>query len=114
MTDQPNPAQVTSFDHHRLADLPEYNRVGKALNDLLTAINRAEIEISQPEWLDAVRNLTAALPFADGCDECPPVSITVPARTEIDTDGWLTGYYKCTEHGRQWTSGWALDAPTWF
>lgn len=106
-----NPARIRNFDNSALAELPEYQRAAAALNDLVHAANRAEAGIGQDQWLAAVRDLTAAIPFMDMCDGCERPA--VPSAAEIDDKGWMTASYRCHNCGRRWTCGWSTDTPNW-
>jgi hypothetical protein len=112
-----NPAGVRSFDHRRLASLPEYHDAARSLNRLVEAIATAEgLALGQKDWLAAVRDLAASLPFADGCDRClhdddaewvvAPDSLAVEAERD-----WLDAHYRCPGCGVAWSCGWALWAP---
>lgn len=110
-----NPTGVHPFDHTRLAALPEYAPVGRALDTLVQAMNAQDINLTQAEFLTAVTDIAASLAYADGCRPCMrhddeevrrntrPVT---PYRTHIDGNGWLTGHYRCPA-GHTWTSGWS-------
>ncbi|MFP8882620.1 zinc ribbon domain-containing protein [Streptomyces mangrovi] len=107
-----NPAKVRSFDNTALGLLPEYNQAAHALNKLIHALNKAEVGLSQEQWLTAVRDLTAAIPFMDACNCCRNYrQASAPVKTEIRRDGWMTAYYRCDDCGHRWTCGWATSAP---
>ncbi|MGN7136435.1 hypothetical protein [Streptomyces pseudogriseolus] len=108
-----NPANVRPFDLTPLAELPEYNQAAHALNKLVHAMTRADIAMTQTEWLTAVRDMTAGIPFTDMCNHCRNLDLpTAPAKAEIK-DGWLTGYYIC-HCGYRWTCGWSTRSPEYF
>ena len=109
-----NPADVRRFDHTRIAHLPEYNQAAHALNQLIQAMTREDIEMSQTEWLTAVRDMTAAIPFTDMCNNCRNLDVpAVPAKTEISANGWLMGAYQCHHCGYRWTCGWSTETPNY-
>lgn len=107
-----NPAGVRPFDLTPLAYLPEYQAAAKAVNALVHAMNGAGIELGQAGWLTAIRDLTAAIPFADCCESCGTMTYPHGATIEPDTagGGWLTGRYRCT-CGQSWTCGYSTAAP---
>lgn len=107
-----NPAGVRPFDLTPLAYLPEYQAAAQAVDALLQALNDAGIELDQADWLTAIRELTAAVPFADCCDRCRTMTYPHAARIEPDTGegGWLTGHYRCT-CAQSWTCGYSTEAP---
>lgn len=109
-----NPARVRPFDNTALAALPEYQRAAEALNDLIHAMNRAELGIGQDKWLRAVRDLTAAIPFMDACGRCRDYEhAAAPAAAEIDDTGWINAAYQCHSCGHRWTCGWSTSAPNY-
>jgi hypothetical protein len=61
-----NPTGVTTFDHRRLARLAEYHAAAAAaaaaLDALVHAINRADLDLSQADWLTIVRQLGHCAP----------------------------------------------------
>lgn len=110
-----NPTGIRTFDNNRIAQLPEYLAASNAIDKLVHAMQRADVEIGQAEWLDALVDMAAALPYADMCQsrECrasddtpapPPIAATVE-------DGWLKGAYRCPRCGAVWTCGYAVTAP---
>ena len=61
---------VVSFDHREISSLPEYVVASKALDALAHALQRGELELGPQRWLDVVREMAAALPYADQCPGC--------------------------------------------
>lgn len=106
---------IRSFDHRAAAELPEYRAASQALDALAHALNRAEVELEVP-WLDLVREMAAALPFSDGCDQCmhelaeETSFIHAPVAAHVE-DGWVKGRYRCGRHGRVWSCGYAAAFP---
>lgn len=112
MTAPSNPAHVRPFDNAVLGALPEYNKAAEALNELIHAMNRNEAGITQAQWLTAVRDLTAAIPFMDMCNRCRNYEHpAAPMAAEINDDGWMVAYYCCHTCSYRWTCGWATSAP---
>ena len=90
-----NPTGVESYDHSRLARLPEHEAVSKALDDLVHAIQREGIALGQEEFLTVVVQMAASLGYADGCGEADcALGTHWPYRTEVG-DGDLQGCYRC-------------------
>ncbi|MEV0209427.1 hypothetical protein AB0H97_29940 [Streptomyces sp. NPDC050788] len=105
-----NPSRIRPFDNSTLAQLPEYQRAAEALNYLVHAAYSTKTRMSQDQWLTAVRDLTAAIPFMDCCLDCgratPPAALT-----KIDNSGWMQPTYKCHPCNNTWTCGWSTAAP---
>ncbi|GAA5132436.1 hypothetical protein [Pseudonocardia adelaidensis] len=111
-----NPTGIRTFDNTRLAQLPEYLAASDAIDKLVHAMQRAGVEISQAEWLDALVDLAAALPYADMCQSraCRAADDTPappPIAAVVDARGWLKGAYRCPRCGAVWTCGYAVTAP---
>jgi hypothetical protein len=112
-----NPIGVASFDHTKLAQLPEYQAAGKALDALVHAIRSAEIEGTQAEWLQAATDIAASLAYGDMCTQCRdsgPLAANgpiFPAMVELNSPEQLTARYECGECGHHWTTGWAVVLP---
>ncbi len=108
-----NPAGIRTFDNQSLARLPEYQLAAAALNDLVQAINKADIGLTQDQWLQAVHDLTTAIPFMDMCSRCrDSLHAQAPAATHIK-GGWIKAAYLCHTCGHVWTCGWSTDAPNY-
>ena len=99
-----NPTGIETFDHSRISGLPEYAVVSRALDQLVKAIERAEVEIDQAEWLRIVQQMASALPYTDTCENCVRIAVNHHRpTTELDPypgaapdgadveDGWGPG-----------------------
>ena len=119
-----NPTGIETFDHSRISGLPEYAVVSRALDQLVKAIERAEVEIDQAEWLRIVQQMASALPYTDTCENCVRIAVNQQRpTTELDPypgaapdgadveDGWVRGRYLCPECGTRWTCGYSVDVP---
>lgn len=108
-----NPTGLATFDHGRIAALPEYQAAGRALNALVHAMNRAGIDVPIEDWLLMAPEIVAGLPFADDCERCQVT--TFPYAAEVDTPpgesvGGVSARYRC-DSGHTWTCGWSTNAP---
>lgn len=79
-------------------------------------VGAEEVELSQTAWLAAVRDVAAAVPFADNCSKCN--TGTFPSRGEVEVKsgadaGSLQATSWCPTCERGWTCGWSTDAPNW-
>lgn len=109
-----NPARVRTFDHTSLGALPEYQVAAQALNALVHAANGAELGIGQDQWLTAVRDLAAAIPFMDSCDHCRDYDRpAAPHAADVDRAGRMLASYRCPTCGHAWTCGWGTSAPNY-
>jgi hypothetical protein len=106
-----NPTGVATFDHGHLVQLPEYAAACKALDVLGQAMRRADIELGPAQWLDVVREMAAALPYADACAECSGSVPTPAPHAGVVTDGRLDGDYRCPSCGSTWTRRYELRLP---
>lgn len=124
-----NPAGIQSFDLTQLRGLGEFQFAVRALDRLVKAMKREETDLTQEQWLEAVANMAASLPFGDCCDPCmrrgpnnpddsPPLEQderfrpVFPHCIEIDGEA-LTGSYRCPACAHEWTCSWAVDTPAW-
>ncbi|MEU1679283.1 hypothetical protein ABZ422_09375 [Micromonospora zamorensis] len=115
-----NPAGVRPYDHTLFAPaIREHQAAAEALNELIFAMRRSDEHTgakpqTQAEWLTAVADLAAAIPYADSCQRCPDDKtwLNVPLRAEIE-NGWLTGHYLC-HNGHRWTCGWSVSSPAYW
>ena len=102
-----NVTGVESHDHTNLAALPEYHRAAKALDDLVHAINQAEVDSGQEQWLKTVEQMAASLSYGDCCRLCRGADIYWPYKVEFTSPGDLRCYYRCREH--KWTCGYSVN-----
>jgi hypothetical protein len=117
-----NPAGVEAFNLRRLAPLPEYQACMIAMNELIHAMERAVVDITQVEWLEAVGHMAAAVPFCDNCSRCEDRGldaaerIVAPYAVEFDDEqqNWIVAGYRCTRCGASWECGWSTEAPSLF
>jgi hypothetical protein len=119
-----NPTGIETFDHSRISSLPEYAVVSRALDRLVKAIEHADIEVGQAEWLQIVQQMASALPYTDTCENCVRVAVaehrstadmdqypgSAPDGADVE-DGWVRGRYLCPQCGTRWTCGYAVDVP---
>lgn len=114
MSEDPNPARLKSFDHLAVAGLPEYAAAAEALNQLVRAINAKEMAPdTQDGWLSLVRDMTAAIPFSDCCDQCNSekyITGVIPAGVIVKERG-VNAVYICPECGHKWPCWWSLTMP---
>ena len=113
-TSRQNPTGVESFDHSELARFPEYAAAKEAMNALVHAMDRADVDMSQERWLGVVAEMAACLPYPDFCRPCRnrgnygdmywPYAATV-------TGGMLRGRYRCHRCDAEWTCNYAVDLP---
>lgn len=103
-----NPTGIASFDHARLAELPEYAAASRALDALARAIGRTERGMVQAEWLEVVTEMAAAGPYGDACQHCAGMPIRWPLGAEV-VNGWVRGVYRCETCGRAWRCGWSVQ-----
>lgn len=106
-----NPAGLGEFDHGELAGLPEYQAASRALDALVHPLRRDDVPIGQTQWLAAVAEMAAALPFSDTCEKCEGHEASAPYAVTID-ENWVQGRYRCVNR-HTWTCGYALDVPNW-
>ena len=100
-----------------LADLPEYRQARAALDQLVTAMLRADVEVDgQKAWIAIAADFASTNVYAEYCERCPDwnaVGLVYPHRTVRNAHHWLTAYYRCPVDGHRWTCGWAIDFPYW-
>jgi DNA-directed RNA polymerase subunit M/transcription elongation factor TFIIS len=112
---------VESYDHSELAALLEYEVARLALDQLVKALERHEVDLTarssypsaQGAWLQVVTQMAASLPYADECPACScgdQGGLHWPYQTTVDGD-WLTGRYRCGHCGHRWSCGYAVNAP---
>ncbi len=97
---------MKSFDHTKVAGLPQYGAASRALDDLAHAVDG----LTRDEFLDLVRTMAEALSYSDccttgGCDD--RMASYAPMAAEV-WDGWVRGIYRCPE-SHVWTCGYAED-----
>lgn len=119
-----NPAGVSIFDAEELARLVEYQSALRALDALTRATAAAGYPISQGDWLDVVRNATAAIPFVDSCERCAEElprdeTLIYPAKTHggfvyDDIPGMFRAFYECTRCHNRWHTDWHTQTPDVF
>jgi hypothetical protein len=113
---------VTEMDHRWTQSAPKlreaYGAARKALDDLVRTMNEHDVEMEQDDWLEMVREMTAANCYADSCrvDNCARDGDYqvqphwFPVAIESDGPGWLVCHYFCPEHGWH-TCGYSPLAP---
>lgn len=104
-----NPAGVRTFDHRKVAHLPEYERASRTIDELAEAMVAAKVDIAQADWLGLVRDMAAALCFLDRCPECLD-ALAAPYIASVEGDT-LRGVYRCRRCAHTWTCSWATWAP---
>jgi hypothetical protein len=109
-----NTSGVESFDHGAVARLPEYHEASKALDALVHAFNRAELEGTQADWLKTVEQMAASLSYSDSSghkdDGCVGAGEGVwPYKVVLDDRGYLESSYRCPHCGQEWTCGYAVN-----
>lgn len=109
---------VRPFDRRAFAHpdlLPRYRAVGVAINDLISVINAAELEMSQEDVAALVGDLVRVLPFADACDQCwedVEDHFHYPVIVEVDGTS-MTALYAHERCGKRWRTFWNVDTPWW-
>jgi hypothetical protein len=100
-----------SFDHTPIADLPEYHAARAAIDRLATAINRAEIDMTMADYIEATGDMARTSYAADDCECCTGLLKDRPSwpHAAIVEKAWLQGRYRCHRTGRTWTCGWTAD-----
>ena len=117
---------VESYDHRKLVLLPEYLKVSEALDNLIKAMEREDIEIEggQTTFLKIVEQMAASLTYADSCSTCDKTHdwsngedyreiVPWPYKVEKETGGRLRCYYRCSR-GHMWTCGYAINIAMYF
>jgi hypothetical protein len=111
-----NHTGVESYDHSAVVQLPEYHEARKALDALVHAMNRAELEVGQAAFLQMVEQMAASLSYSDssghprntGC--AGEAEGAWPHIVQLDEDeGSLRGTYRCAACGREWQTGYAVN-----
>lgn len=120
-----NPMGITDYDIAQFAQLPGWQKLAQALNDValqaaetLPPSRRGDRLRGQDRLVDAVGHLARGIAYMDCCPDCERKIAngvyvntgSAPYVTEIK-DGWLQGWYRC-EQGHEWTCGYSLLAPT--
>lgn len=119
-----NPSGIESFDLEHWTRLPSWRALAAALNAVVQesqepanaeALAELPARWKQADYLAAVRHLTTALGFSDGCGVCRRANhldgeMYTPHAVNVRETG-LTGQYRCTV-GHTWTCSWSLD-PWW-
>lgn len=110
MTTDDEQAPPRTYDHLPLAGLPEYQAARKAVNDLVNAINRDGLDMSQAGFSRTVDDMARTSYAADGCECCQgPVW---PHAADVDPDPntrRMVCTYRCPRTGRSWTCHWTTD-----
>lgn len=101
---------VRSFDHAPLAASPAYVVLRQALSDLANESADLDPALTLAGFLDAVRDMAATAPYADGCERCDPDGYRAWWPHAVVREGaGLTGTYRCA-NGHKWTCWWSVDA----
>jgi hypothetical protein len=91
--------------------LPEYHEARLAVDRLVHAIMRIEVEMSQEQWVQILGDFAATNPYADMCRRLHPgYPVVFPHQIEAKGSS-LRAHYRCPLDGTEWTCGWAVDAP---
>lgn len=104
-----NPAGLEPFDYRHVAHLPEYRRMGEAIDEFVKALHREEIPFPQERLLAAVADAASALSFMDCCNECADYPATLPYAAERSGEG-ISASYRC-KADHTWTCWWSFSAP---
>lgn len=105
-----NPTGLLPFDHRPLVQLPEYAAARRAIDDLIHAIRREEIEFPQAHFIEACGDMAASSAFADSCDVCDDLPLIFPHRAVV-VHGGVEADYVCPVDGNRWSTSWALKLP---
>lgn len=120
-----NRQPVWTFDHSAIAELAEYAAASKAIDDLAHTVRAAGTKTNHVEWLEAVKEMAAALPYGDMCQACwdrrattsedtdaSPSLPPTPAPLAADVDGdSLRGRYVCPTCGFHWQCSYSVKFP---
>lgn len=117
--------QVADFDHGRVARMPEYVALSRALRMFVEAVVRQDdreqddvARLTVAGLVDLLADVALSLPYSDGCtgaaffdhDSDMQSAIHVPFALQDDGTGWVTGRYWCPEHRTTWMCGWSVCA----
>lgn len=108
-----NPTGIATFDHGRIAGLPEYQAAGRALDALIHSMVRADANMTVQEFRNMALEVVASLAFGDECERCGVITFPFAAEVETPADGSagsLTARY-CCDNGHTWPCGWTTNAP---
>jgi hypothetical protein len=115
MPDQPDllyGSAVRSFDFSQFAHEDWFTLLQFAMND---AAHGLPDSVGLAQWLRLVHDVAATLPYSDLGDCCKRADKwhgpTAPYRVDRSDTGWLTCHYRCPDHGKIWTCGYAVSYP---
>lgn len=106
-----NHSKLEDFDNRNVGSLPEYRDVANAMRELLTAIQRADLNVTYEQWPDAMRSLAASILFPDWCSRCRTTANPDgdPVYAYRKDDGGMVELGYTHDCGNAWTCHYNLD-----
>lgn len=100
--------QIQDYDHSRLAALPAYQDLRKAINDIANQSAGSD-PVSVAEFLKAITDMALTTPYADICRECGNAGIHEMywPHSAIRDGDWIRGQYRC-RNGHSWSCGYSV------
>ena len=97
---------VRDFDHGALVQLPGYQELRRAIDQLAKHLDAGAAEVEPEAFVAAVTDMVTTSFAADCCQACQ--APTWPHAGRVDGT-WLTGRYFCPSCNQTWSCGYSSD-----